>query len=457
MFELKPPPPELGAPPEVPKQRECAVVSALSMTASSRETIFDLLTADDFGYLPARSAFTYLKRAWDGKVSLDNENLIVEFMTEHGPVMAEAGTTHHSVAMREVKEAATRRDAYLKILQMQEDLRRPNLTLKKILDAGIDYTDFLTSRNAHDRGIQTIQELVAGELNLIEAAALGDVNTIPFGVDVLDRWELLNPGTMNLIAGRPGSGKTALMCTCLNAQGALGLRPACYCAEMTAGEIIRRMAAQLCQIPYGVITGGLRGVTSGQQAGYVQANETIIENNPLLIGGRRMTIREFELFATQAVHEHGSKVVWLDYVQKLTPMNPKMDIRNHIMECSARIKELSQKLKVPIIPLAQFNREAEDCTPKVSHLKEAGALEEDADGIILLDRPYARPNPSPRKYSVYREERLHADWHPLEMEDLKDKLVMIVAKNRNGPCGTCYVAFNGPMMSLEKARWSWSI
>jgi replicative DNA helicase len=401
-------------------------------------------------------AFAYLKRAWDSKVSIDDEIFQREFMTDHGEVLLEAKPIHYSVATQEVKAAATRRGAYLKVLQLQDNLRQPEVSLGKCADATIEVMDYLNSRNAQGDGVRSIEAITASSVDLVEAAAKGDHVTIPFGLEALDKWELLRPGTMNLIAGRPGSGKTALMCTCLNAQGALGLKPACYCAEMTEEEIHWRMVSQLSQIPFGTIMAGLRDITEGQKAAYMQAVDTIVSHKPFLTGGRRMTIREFERFATQAVQEHGAKVVWLDYVQKLVPISSKTDVRNHIMECSGRIKELSQKLKVPIIPLAQFNREAEDCTPRVSHLKEAGSLEEDADGIILLDRPYARPDPAPRKYTIRRAERLYPDTIQLEMEQLKDKLVLIIGKNRNGRCGLSYSDFNGPLMSVEKAQWAWS-
>lgn len=441
--------------PTIPQTRECAIINSIAMIASCREQLFENMTEDDFGYAPARDAFSFQKKAWDAKVSLDNYGVIQQFMQDYSEVLAMADATHHGIAMNEVIESATRRRVWDKMLTLQDQLGRNDVSMMNVVDTSVDINEYLHMRTAANNGVRSITEILKSQVDMVQRANQEDSPIIPFGIETMEQWNLLRPGTMTLMAGRPGSGKTAVMCTAMNKQAELGLKPACYCAEMTEEEITIRMAAQFCNIPFFKIISGMKDASKGQWAAYSDAHQKIIEGKPYLKCGCRMNIREFEMFATRAVHEHGSRVIWLDYVQKLIPMNPKMDIRLHIAECSGRIKELSQKLKTPIIPLAQFNREAEDKMPQVSHLKEAGALEEDADGIILLDRPYARPEPSPRKYNVFRDDTPEGGWRKVEMAQLINKIILIVGKNRNGPCGTNFCDFDGPMMNLKEATWSW--
>jgi len=104
----------------------------------------------------------------------------------------------------------------------------------------------------------------------------------------------------------------------------------------------------------------------------------------------------------------------LDYLQLLTPTDEKVSRQEQVASQSRALKGLARELEVPVLCLAQLNRQVEqgskDRRPKLSNLRESGAIEQDADVVMFLHREY--------EYSHNEEDR--------------EKALLIVAKNRNG-------------------------
>jgi replicative DNA helicase len=128
--------------------------------------------------------------------------------------------------------------------------------------------------------------------------------------------------------------------------------------------------------------------------------------------------------------------VIIDYLQLLRPsmVNRNTTRENEVAQISAGIKALAKELHIPIIVLAQLNRQAEQPgqKPRLSHLRESGAIEQDADIVALLHRERDTDTGG----GAAREER--------EAE-------LIVAKNRNGSTGVAYLSFQ-PEFTLFKDR-----
>lgn len=126
---------------------------------------------------------------------------------------------------------------------------------------------------------------------------------------------------------------------------------------------------------------------------------------------------------------HDIKLVVIDYLQLIDPDNRRDNRQEQVAAISRRLKHLARELKIPVIALAQLNRgpeDRQDHKPRLSDLRESGAIEQDADTVILLHR------------DDYRE--------PGQNEGVID---LIVAKQRNGPTGSVKLAFIKKYMRFE--------
>jgi replicative DNA helicase len=130
------------------------------------------------------------------------------------------------------------------------------------------------------------------------------------------------------------------------------------------------------------------------------------------------------------VAKHGVKLLIVDYLQLMrgSTKRAQQDRRLEIDEISSGLKATAKELGVPVIALSQLNRDAEErAEPKLSHLRESGSIEQDADIVALLHRP----------------ERV------THKEEDKGKAVLILAKQRNGPVGRIELQFDGEITRFK--------
>jgi len=116
----------------------------------------------------------------------------------------------------------------------------------------------------------------------------------------------------------------------------------------------------------------------------------------------------------------------IDYLQLIEPDNPRDPRQEQVAKIARRLKALARELRVPVVCLAQLNRQAEitkDNRPRLNHLRESGAIEQDADVVLFVHRD--------EYYQTNDEDR----------ERVKGQAEIIIAKQRNGPTGDVKVAW----------------
>ena len=120
---------------------------------------------------------------------------------------------------------------------------------------------------------------------------------------------------------------------------------------------------------------------------------------------------------------HGLRLIMLDYMQIIESelRSGKESAYQRITEISRRLKALARELDIPVVALAQLNRESEDRKPRLSDLRESGQIEQDADVVLLLHRSQEKPG----------------------------IIEVNVAKQRNGPTGQVELAFQPEYMNFE--------
>jgi replicative DNA helicase len=162
------------------------------------------------------------------------------------------------------------------------------------------------------------------------------------------------------------------------------------------------------------------GYLSGEDRDKLVQASAKLSKAPLFIDDTpSRTISEIAACARRLKRKAGLGLIVIDYLQLIEPDNSRDPRQEQVAKIARRLKGLARELKVPLLCLAQLNRQAEatkDNRPRLSHLRESGAIEQDADVVMF----------------VHREEYYHTREEALSL-DIVGKADLIVAKQRNGP------------------------
>ena len=287
--------------------------------------------------------------------------------------------------------------------------------------------------------IRDLRQLVAQEFQMLMDIKDHRIEVgIPTGYTPLDDFTGgLKKGEMFVLAARPSIGKTTLGLNIISNVAIKGekRRPvAFFSLEMTDSQIARRLLCTEAGIPESVFWNGTFNDSDMVKLTTAAAN---IRNANLFIdptGG--LTISELRAKARRLKNEHDIQLIVIDYLQ-LMHADARVDSRQQeVAEISGGIKKLAKDLNIPVLVLAQLNREIDKNTsanarPKLAHLRESGAIEQDADIVTFLHRN--------------RDDAKNiADGASTEAE-------LIVEKNRNGKIGTVKLNFYPSKMLFEAA------
>lgn len=224
---------------------------------------------------------------------------------------------------------------------------------------------------------------------------------------------LLNSG-FYLLAGRPGMGKTTLGLNIVRKVAKRGLPVLFVSLEMSKEQITQKLLA----LETGLSTQELVGKMDAQAVDRVTEAATQIHDLPLTLNQK--TDATVSDIANMARAVKGLALICVDYVGLIEPDDKRAKPYEGVSQVSRDLKRLAMRLNIPILGLAQLNREVtgrSDKRPLISDLRDSGRLEQDANGIILLHRPdYYDPN-----YN-------HDGISPVILE-------VDIAKNRHGPTG----------------------
>jgi len=269
---------------------------------------------------------------------------------------------------------------------------------------------------------------------------------IPTGYCDLDRLIIgLKPGEMIVLAARPSIGKTSLA---LNIVRNIALKAsksrsvAFFSLEMTAEQLTRRLLCTEAGVSESRFYDGSFN-KKGELMRLTKAAGTLRNANIFIDPTSGITIAELSAKARRLKMKHNIDIVVIDYLQ-LMKAGSNIDSRQQeVAEISSGIKKLAKDLNIPVLVLAQLNREVEKTSgkaskPRLSHLRESGAIEQDADIVVFLHRD--------------RDET--KDVSPEVLEKGVDA-ELIVEKNRNGATGIVGLKFIPQIMEFRSnSRYS---
>ena len=263
------------------------------------------------------------------------------------------------------------------------------------------------------------------------------ITGIPTGLRELDRltagWQ---QGDLNIIAARPSVGKTAFALHLALAAGRAGKHVLVNSLEMQGERLGDRwLCAQAANVDAGHLKTGLLDAGERQQAleaaRLLSALPVYVDDNP------KMSMDHIRSSALLQKSKGRCDLLIIDYLQ-LCEMKSGQKNRNReqeVAEASRKAKLIAKELDIPVILLCQLNRECEmraDKRPALSDLRESGAIEQDADVVMLLYRPAL--------YGLTSERRSKFPSEGLGM--------VILAKHRNGETGDVYFGHNPAMTKI---------
>lgn len=302
------------------------------------------------------------------------------------------------------------------------------------------------------RGPVSMHKAVNVAMEQISAAYRGEaLDVVRSGINALDRMTGgFYPGELILIGGRPSMGKTAVaLSVALNAARA-GNGVCIASLEMNPEAMaMRALSEATTQTRSATSYAGLRrGDMTEAQVDALRACAAEVANLPITFLPRQFADIGALFSGAKQAHKAtrgGLKLLIVDYAQLLRSRAPTR--YEQITEISIALKALSGQLNIPVIALSQLSRQVEsreDKRPVMSDLRESGQLEQDADAVLFCYRD---------EYYVERmkpgedaEPGDMADWIAA-MNACRNKLEIIVAKQRQGEIGTAHVRFN-PALNL---------
>lgn len=255
--------------------------------------------------------------------------------------------------------------------------------------------------------------------------AAGEITTAGLPTGLLDLDDLLGglePESLVIVAARPSMGKTAFA---LNVAEYVSLdmgEPTLLVSlEMGRHPITERWLVSRSRVDGHKVKSG-RNLSTREMHAINEAHREFVTANIHIDDTPARSMLQIAANARRIKAQDGLSLMIVDYIQLVEPDEPRDNRQEQVAKISRRLKTLAREIKVPVIALSQLNRgveNREDKRPRLADLRESGAIEQDADQVILLHRP---------------------DYY--DANDKPGAAELIVAKNRNGATGTVQAVFH---------------
>lgn len=420
---------------------EKGVLGSLLLDPDLCDDVALILRADDFYADANQKLYSHLMAMHDAGSRID-VMLLVERLKAAGDLEAIGGKAYLAEVAQSVPYAANATH-YARIVRDKATLRGLIHTSTEILRTAYEPSlepEEMVSRaeelifSLHDQRtteqVVNIHDLLVEAFEKIDARLEhGEGAGIPSGFTDLDRITGgLHDSEFVVLAARPSMGKTALATNIAEHVTTESNIPTLFVSlEMARLELAQRL---LCS--QGRIDGNKfrNGFLSGADRENLVKASARLGKAPLFIDDTpSRTLMEIAACARRLKRKHGLGLIVIDYLQLIQPDNPRDPRQEQVARMARRLKQLARELKVPVLCLAQLNRQAEAGKeghhPRLSHLRESGAIEQDADVVMF----------------VHREE-----YYCQSKEEAQEKGVsgvgeVIVAKQRNGPTDTIKLAW----------------
>lgn len=418
-------------------EAEQGVLGGMMLNKEAIADVVEKITVDDF-YRPAHASIydAILRLYGEGK---EIDPVIVASRLERDGELERAGGPAyiHSIIQRTPTSANV--GYYAQIVSEKGVLRRLVNAGTRIVQlgySGIEGAEVETVVDNAQQEMYKITDTASSEdyqvfadlldptmLEIEENEVKGGLSLgVPTGfVDLDDMTNGLHGGQMIIVAARPGVGKSTLaldfMRSCSIKHNKTSVL---FSLEMSKAEVMMRIFSAEAEVHLSAMRGGKMGEEEWtrltRRIGEIDQAPIFIDDSP------NLTMMEIRAKARRLKQQHDLSLVVVDYLQLMSSGKKVESRQQEVSEFSRQLKLLAKEVDVPVVAISQLNRGVEsrgdDALPRVSDLRESGSLEQDADMVMLINRP----DSSNRDHERAGE----AD--------------IILAKHRGGPIGTVTVA-----------------
>ena len=391
------------------------------------------LKADDFYDDANRLIYGALRDMHDGGHKIDVTLLVSRLRTDGefekvggAPYIARlSGAVPNAAHAAFYAEIVMEKAVYRKLIESSTEILRDayeqNSTAKELC-AQAEQKVFAIMDGRSSQSVQSISDVLHQAMDRMEARLRDEFveGAAETGLSHFDEMTGgLHHGELIILAARPSMGKTALAMNIAEHVSIEQRGPVLFVSlEMSGIELADRMLCSLARV------NGHRlrnGTISSDDRDRLIRKATEISESPLFVDDSpSRTVSEIAAAARRIKRRQGNLGLnVIDYLQLIEPDNSRDPRQEQVAKIARRLKGVARELEVPLLCLSQLNRQAEDSKdhrPKLSHLRESGAIEQDADVVMF----------------VHREEYYHRGE---DRAQYAGQAEIIIAKQRNGPIG----------------------
>lgn len=435
--------PEGRIPPQAPQFEE-AILGAMLVDSECLTETLALLKAEMFYKNAHKLIFKAIAALFQRGEGVDMLTVKHQLETD-GNLEAASGTSYIIMLCQKVSSAANI-EYHSKIVIQKYIQRQMIANTAKLLDLAysdrVDVFDLIDTAYSDLNALSEVSvkpqesligELITPQIEHAQKIFRGEIKAgIPSHINYFNnRIGGFKNADLIILAARPGMGKTAFAIQLGMHSARLGYPTAFFSLEMSEAQLTNRIISANANIEGEKLTNiGLSDIEADlayQALDPIRNSQFIIDDTPSL------SIERFKVTAKRLKSVYGIRMIVIDYLQLMKSGNGKNGNREQeISTISRTLKEVAKELDLPIIALSQLSRTVETQgghkRPMLSHLRESGAIEQDADMVVFLYRP---------------EYYMIDNWDDYQGSDTTGQAEYIVAKHRNGALARNIMGWNG--------------
>ena len=413
---------------------EQAIIGCILSKNSTFDSANQIIKPVDFYDSRTQRIYKSIVTMFEKDIKVDYVSLVSQLSSEN--ILQEVGGEEFITEITLSSFYTPNIETYCKTVKEKSLLRSLIGASEDIIDSSYkqteDVTDILAiaenkifeiSQDSHNQGLVRVADTMDDTLRQINELTLADgkITGVATGLGVVDnKLSGLQNSQLILLAARPAMGKTALGLTMAWNAARIGKSVAFFSLEMSTYQLNQRLLSMVSLVSLeSIINGSIR---DDDWTLLIDATKKIVTTDLYVDETPGIRLSEMKSKLKRLKAEKGLDLVVIDYLQLMQADGRQENRQNEIASISRGLKSLSKELNCPILSLAQLSREADkraDHRPILSDLRESGAIEQDADVVMLL----------------YRE-----DYYDEEVEPNQAKVIF--AKHRNGATGTVDLFFN---------------
>lgn len=436
--------------PKLPPQdieAERSVLGALMLDKDAVIKVADLIVAGDF-YQPAHSKIYETIIGLYGKNDPIDILSVTNKLKDRGQITEIGGSSYLTELINSVPTAAHIAH-YAKLIRDKKVLRELIKTSAEIAEKVFENPDdnenllddieqkiFSIAQRTQTKNFVLIKDELKSAYERIEKLHQGGgrLRGVPTGFDEIDHYlSGLQKSDLIILGARPSLGKTTFTLDIAKNAAARNNAVAIFSLEMSRDQIIDRLIATEAQVPlWRLRTGRL---TDEMEFAMIQESLDKLSKYQIYIDDTPSpTILQIRSMARRLQSEcHNLNLIIIDYVQLIMPRNSNQNSVQQFTEISHGLKSLARELNLPVLAVSQLSRavdQRDTKVPRLSDLRETGALEQDSDVVMF----------------IYRKDR---DKISVESDE-QNTAEIIIAKHRNGPLGTVQLKFDSEKVSFRQ-------